>query len=88
MVTRNEECILIKNMVNYIKELLEFIDRNEKIVFITFGSMPNTEPEFRTQLTAAVMGSGALLLTDPMKELVRDEERSNWHRIVGRREEG
>lgn len=30
-----------------------------------------TEAEFRTQLTAAVMGSGGLLLTDPLKELKR-----------------
>jgi alpha-galactosidase len=37
-----------------------------------------TEPEFRTQLTAAVMGSGGLLLTDPMKELVKDRERFAW----------
>lgn len=37
-----------------------------------------TEPEFRTQLTAAVMGSGALLLTDPMRELMRDVERCHW----------
>lgn len=37
-----------------------------------------TEPEFRTQLTAAVMGSGGLLLTDPMKELIRDKERFAW----------
>ncbi len=37
-----------------------------------------SEPEFRTQLTAAVMGAGALLLTDPMRELVRDRERFDW----------
>jgi Melibiase len=37
-----------------------------------------TEPEFRTQLTAAVMGSGGLLLTDPIKELARDHERFMW----------
>ncbi|MDD5728818.1 MAG: hypothetical protein PHV59_09655, partial [Victivallales bacterium] len=36
------------------------------------------EPEFRTQLTAAVMGSGGLLLTDPMRELIRDDERFAW----------
>ena len=30
-----------------------------------------TEAEFQTQLVAAVMGSGGLLLTDPMKELRR-----------------
>ncbi|MFA6715855.1 MAG: alpha-galactosidase [Victivallaceae bacterium] len=36
------------------------------------------EPEFRTQLTAAVMGSGGLLLTDPMRELMRDSERFAW----------
>ncbi|MDD5597763.1 MAG: hypothetical protein PHV82_07445, partial [Victivallaceae bacterium] len=36
------------------------------------------EPEFRTQLTAAVMGSGGLLLTDPMRELMRDGERFAW----------
>ncbi|OQA82317.1 MAG: Melibiase [Lentisphaerae bacterium ADurb.Bin242] len=37
-----------------------------------------SEPEFRTQLTAAVMGSGGLLLTDPMRELIRDRERFDW----------
>ena len=37
-----------------------------------------TEPEFRTQLTAAVMGSGGLLLTDPLQELRRDQERFAW----------
>lgn len=37
-----------------------------------------TEPEFRTQLTAAVMGSGGLLLTDPMKELTCSRERFTW----------
>ena len=37
-----------------------------------------TEPEFRTQLAAAVMGSGGLLLTDPMKELKKDCERFAW----------
>jgi Melibiase len=37
-----------------------------------------TEPEFRTQLAAAVMGSGGLLLTDPMKELIKDHERFAW----------
>ncbi len=37
-----------------------------------------TEPEFRTQLTAAVMGSGGMLLTDPMKELIKDRERFAW----------
>lgn len=37
------------------KELLEFIERNEKIVFITFGSMPNTEPEFRTKVILDIL---------------------------------
>ncbi|MBT6148722.1 MAG: hypothetical protein HOH74_25020, partial [Gemmatimonadetes bacterium] len=37
-----------------------------------------TEPEFRTQLVAAVMGSGGLLLTDPMRDLQRHEERFAW----------
>jgi len=37
------------------KELLEFIDRNEKIVFITFGSMPNTEPEYRTKVILDIL---------------------------------
>ncbi|MEN8194680.1 MAG: glycosyltransferase [Bacteroidota bacterium] len=37
------------------KELLEFMERNEKIVFITFGSMPNTEPEFRTKVILDIL---------------------------------
>jgi len=37
------------------QELLEFIERNEKIVFITFGSMPNTEPEFRTKVILDIL---------------------------------
>jgi alpha-galactosidase len=45
--------------------------------FITIEEM-FTESEFRTQLTAAVMGSGGLLLTDPMKELARTKERFAW----------
>ena len=32
------------------KELSEFIDRNEKIIFITFGSMTNPEPERKTKI--------------------------------------
>lgn len=37
------------------KALLEFIERNEKTVFITFGSMPNTEPEFRTRVILDIL---------------------------------
>ena len=37
------------------KELLEFIEKNEKIVFVTFGSMPNTEPEFRTKVLLEIL---------------------------------
>ena len=37
-----------------------------------------TEPEFRTQLTAAVLASGGLLLTDPMQDLRRYDERMAW----------
>lgn len=37
------------------KELLEFIDKHEKIVFITFGSMPNTEPEYRTKVFLEIL---------------------------------
>jgi hypothetical protein len=36
------------------------------------------EEEFHTQLTAAFMGSGGMLLTDPMKELERTSERFSW----------
>lgn len=36
------------------------------------------EAEFRTQLTSAVMGSGGLLLTDPMKDLQRTSHRMKW----------
>jgi hypothetical protein len=37
-----------------------------------------TDAEFKTQLVAAVMGSGGILLTDPMKELARSPERMRW----------
>jgi UDP:flavonoid glycosyltransferase YjiC (YdhE family) len=36
-------------------ELLEFIEKNEKIVFVTFGSMPNTEPEYRTKVLLDIL---------------------------------
>ncbi|OGV73810.1 MAG: hypothetical protein A3K19_24560 [Lentisphaerae bacterium RIFOXYB12_FULL_65_16] len=36
------------------------------------------ENEMQTQLAAAVLGSGGLLLTDPMKELARQPERMRW----------
>lgn len=32
------------------KELVEFIRKHERIVFITFGSMPRAEPEYRTSV--------------------------------------
>lgn len=37
-----------------------------------------TEEEFKTQLTSAFMGSGGMLLTDPMKELARIPSRFSW----------
>ncbi|MEI6423694.1 MAG: alpha-galactosidase, partial [Lentisphaerota bacterium] len=37
-----------------------------------------TEEELRTQLTSAFMGSGGMLLTDPMKELARTTSRFSW----------
>ena len=37
------------------KELVEFIGKNERIVFITFGSMPNTEPEYRTKVIIDIL---------------------------------
>jgi len=37
-----------------------------------------TENEMQTQLAAAVLGSGGLLLTDPMKVLARQPERLRW----------
>lgn len=37
------------------KELVEFIRKNERIVFITFGSMPNTEPEYRTKVIIDIL---------------------------------
>ena len=37
------------------KELKEFIEKNEKILFVTFGSMPNTEPEYRTKVILEVL---------------------------------
>jgi UDP:flavonoid glycosyltransferase YjiC (YdhE family) len=37
------------------KELIEFIEKNNKIVFVTFGSMPNTEPEYRTKVILDIL---------------------------------
>jgi peptidoglycan/xylan/chitin deacetylase (PgdA/CDA1 family) len=37
------------------KELIESIERNEKILCITFGSMPNTEPKNRTQVILEIL---------------------------------
>jgi UDP:flavonoid glycosyltransferase YjiC (YdhE family) len=37
------------------KELLEFIEKHDKIVFVTFGSMPNTEPENRTRVLLDIL---------------------------------
>lgn len=37
------------------KELSEFIERNEKILFITFGSMINPEPERKTKIILEIL---------------------------------
>jgi len=37
------------------KELTEFIDKHEKILFITFGSMPNPEPELKTKIIIEIL---------------------------------
>ena len=37
------------------KELTEFIDNNEKILFITFGSMTNPEPERKTKIILEIL---------------------------------
>ena len=37
------------------KEVTEFIEKNKKIVFVTFGSMPNTEPEYRTKVILDIL---------------------------------
>jgi len=37
------------------KELSEFINRNEKILFITFGSMINPEPERKTKIILEIL---------------------------------
>jgi len=37
-----------------------------------------TEAEFQTQLAAAVLGSGGILLTDPMKELIKTPYRMKY----------
>ncbi len=37
------------------KELTEFIDKNEKILFITFGSMTNLEPERKTKIILLIL---------------------------------
>lgn len=47
---------LIKNIDwNPPKELTEFIDKNEKILFITFGSMTNPEPERKTKIILEIL---------------------------------
>jgi len=37
------------------KKLTEFIDKHEKILFITFGSMPNPEPELKTKIILEIL---------------------------------
>jgi len=37
------------------KELSKFIDKNEKIVFVTFGSMTNPEPERKTKIILDIL---------------------------------
>jgi len=37
------------------KKLTEFIEKHEKIVFITFGSMPNPEPEQKTKIILEIL---------------------------------
>ena len=37
------------------KKLTEFIEKNKKILFVTFGSMPNTEPKYRTKIILDVL---------------------------------
>jgi UDP:flavonoid glycosyltransferase YjiC (YdhE family) len=37
------------------KELSEFIDKHKKLLFVTFGSMPNPEPERKTQLILDIL---------------------------------
>ena len=37
------------------KELVEFIRKNDRIVFITFGSMPATDPEYRTKVLIDIL---------------------------------
>ena len=37
------------------KELTEFIEKNEKILFVTFGSMPNVEPKYRTKVILEIL---------------------------------
>lgn len=37
------------------KKLIEFIEKHEKILFITFGSMPNPEPELKTKIVLEIL---------------------------------
>jgi len=37
------------------KALTEFIEKHEKILFITFGSMPNPEPELKTKIILEIL---------------------------------
>jgi len=37
------------------KKLIEFIEKHEKILFITFGSMPNPEPKLKTKIILEIL---------------------------------
>ena len=47
----------VKKKINWKpkKELSEFIDKNEKILFVTFGSMNNPEPERKTKIILEIL---------------------------------
>lgn len=58
------------------KELAEFINRHEKILFITFGSMPNPAPERKTNIILDILERNriAAILNTAEGGLVKPEE--------------
>lgn len=37
------------------KQLIEFVEKHEKILFVTFGSMPNPEPKLKTKIFLEIL---------------------------------
>ena len=47
----------LKKKTDYVpeKKLTEFIEKHEKILFITFASMPNPEPKHKTKIILKIL---------------------------------